>query len=466
MQRVRGVRVSADVHEARLQLEPEPVSAREARRFLRALLVESGHEEWLEQAELAVSEIVTNAVLHAHTPLEVTARIGEDQLRVEVRDLSPLLPLQRSSGTEATTGRGLDLVAAVSSAYGVEPTAPTGKMVWFVLHASPPQDFSADEVLARWDVDPDDPAETVVHDDQRRVVLKAMPIALWFAVRAHHNAILREYALYAAEHPAGDEGPALVALADQARTWLWNAVLTAVDQAVGADPDTDDVRHRTGSDDDSAPPPEAPAALDVALDVPADGNGAFLALQDVLDEAERLAVADRLLVRPGLPEIIAVRDWACEQVVAQLAGVASSPWPGTDQEHFTTAFHDRAAAEAPEWESSRVAESDRGVVAADDANRIVAVSRPLAAALGWDVDDLVGRRVTALVPPAMREAHVAGFSRHLSTGASRILGVALQLPVLRADGTELLCDFLIEQASTSGRPVYLAWVTPIRTPGA
>jgi PAS domain S-box-containing protein len=124
--------------------------------------------------------------------------------------------------------------------------------------------------------------------------------------------------------------------------------------------------------------------------------------------------------------------------------------------------HDRAGdGPAQAWDASAVRDADRGVVAADDANRIIAVSRPLAAELGWEVDDLVGRRVVALIPPPLREAHVAGFSRHLHTGEAHVLGVPLRLPVLRADGSEVECDFLIEQADADGgRPVYLAWITP------
>jgi hypothetical protein len=79
-----------------------------------------------------------------------------------------------------------------------------------------------------------------------------------------------------------------------------------------------------------------------------------------------------------------------------------------------------------------------------------------------DVDDLVGRRVVALIPPELREAHVAGFTRHLTTGEAHVLGVPLRLPVLRADGTRLDCDFLIEQTpATTGRAVYIAWIQPI-----
>ncbi len=60
--------------------------------------------------------------------------------------------------------------------------------------------------------------------------------------------------------------------------------------------------------------------------------------------------------------------------------------------------------------------SGRGVVAADDANRIIAIRDPLAELPGWRPGDLVGRRVVTLIPPALREAHVAGFTRHLTTG--------------------------------------------------
>jgi PAS domain S-box-containing protein len=100
-------------------------------------------------------------------------------------------------------------------------------------------------------------------------------------------------------------------------------------------------------------------------------------------------------------------------------------------------------------------------VAADQANRILAVSRPLADLLGWEADDLVGRRVVTIIPPHLREAHVAGFTRHLTTGEAHVLGVPLRLPVLTADGTELACDYLVEQVDAPGRTVYLAWITPI-----
>jgi PAS domain S-box-containing protein len=447
--------VSAVLHEASVSLEPVPVSAPRAREFLAAVLAEAGRSVWVEAAQLALSEIVTNAVLHAHTNLDITVRVGREELRVDVRDYNPHLPTQRTYEAGATTGRGMELVAAVSAECGVSPVAPIGKVVWFVIRDTQDEP-TAEDLLAHWDFedDLDEAAASLVPQDSR-VALPTFPPTLWLAAAEHHDAVLREYVLYAAEHDTADADD--VPLADQARAWLSLAVEATVEQARAAGLAT-----RRLPAGHPSPLPDAPASLDVTLSVPADAQRSFLALQDLLDAAERVAVEGRLLIRPALPEIVAVRDWVCDQVVAQLGGVSPSAWPGADQERFTVQVRDRRGDGLDSgWDASLVHDSDRGVVAADDANRIVAVSRPLAAELGWEVADLVGRRVVALIPPGLREAHVAGFSRHLHTGESHVLGVPVRLPVLRADGTEVLCDFLIEQADTTGgRPVYVAWITP------
>ncbi len=436
--------------EETVTLEPRAISARQARAFLTRVLTAADRERWLESAQLAVSEIVTNGVLHAHTTLELTARVSSDELRVEVVDSNAQLPMQRSA-EGATTGRGMQLVAAVVSECGVQSVAPAGKVVWFVIRDAVEQ-TSIDDLLAAWDVDelPEAaPAATL----EARLRLPGFPPTLWLAAREHHIALLREYVLYTAEH--ADSEPVDFAAADEARMWVTNAALRAIDDARKAG-----LAQRPLPSGHPSPLPEVPRLLDLEVTVPRDGQAALLALQDALDGAERLAMADRLLIRPGLPEIVAVRDWVCDTLIAQLAGVDPSPWPGTDQEHFTVTVNDTVAA-APAWDVSLVRDADRGVVAADEANRIVAVSRPLADTLGWDVDDLVGRRVVALIPPALREAHVAGFSRHLTTGKANLLGVPLQLPVLHHDGHEIACDFVIEHAPDTGaRAVYLAWITP------
>lgn len=433
--------------ERSLSLPAHPASARAARRFVRSFLDELGWEARIEAAELAVSEIVTNAVLHAHTDLTLTASAQAGRLRVEVRDRNPSLPSLRSYDEQATTGRGMALVAAVSTDHGVQSLGSAGKVVWFALGDGSDQGTTEEDLLASWE-----DLEGAAPLYATAAVLQGVPATLWAAARQHHDALIRELTLLRASRAISGED---IVVADAARRSISDAVERAVGlaQQVG-------VPGTQLPDGHPSPLPVSPHTVDAHVPALLDAR-AYAVLQDVLDGAESLAARDELLVRPGLPEIIAVRDWACEQVIAQLAGTAPSPWPGTDAERFTVLQHVDAV-RALDWEPSGVSGSDRAAVAADDANRIVAVSRPLCEALGYTEEELLGRRVVVLVPHRFREAHVAGFTRHLTTGESHVLGVDLELPVLRADGTELTCRFLIEASGTpSGRTVYTAWITPL-----
>lgn len=201
-----------------------------------------------------------------------------------------------------------------------------------------------------------------------------------------------------------------------------------------------------------------PDPLTIELLVPSDDVPAFAVLQDVLDLAERLARSGQLLARPGLPEIVAVRDWACEQVLAQHNGAPVAGWPGTDQERFEAAGSDGPCLGTVRREDvASLVVTDRAVVVADDSNRIVAISDAMADLVGWAPTDLAGRRIVTLIPHALREAHVAGFSRHLTTGKAHLLGLTLTLPVLHADGRHLSCSVRIDETATvPGHRMYLA----------
>ena len=434
-------------------LDPTTISAREARRFVRDLLVEADRPAWVDGAELAVSEAVTNVVLHAHTRFEISVVLHEDHVRIEVRDNNPVLPAQRGYSNEATTGRGMDLIAALAREHGVTSYGAEGKAVWFCI--GDPVELGEDEVLAGWSDELDEPAPAPAQ--QGNVVLRNLPPTLWLAAREHHDAILRELTLYRAEHPVDAAEAADLAVADSAR-WLVEQQLDVEILAARA-------AGRAARPLPEAHPgalPEVPLQLDLALAVSSEQVHAFGQLQDALDEAERLAAAGLLLVRPGLPEIVAVRDWACEQVIAQVAGSPSSPWAGADDERFT-GLVDAVGPLEPTWDASLLEDPTRSVVAADDANRIIGISPALSAQLGWRPEDLVGRRIVAIVPPQFREAHVSGFSRHLSTGVAHAIGVPLDLPVLRADGTEVVCGFLIQHLRTpEGRSVYIADIRPLQ----
>ena len=435
------------------RLPPEPGSAREARVLLRDVLARTERLDCLDVAELACTELVTNALLHAHTDMEVTVEVGE-AVKVMVRDFNPTPPLQRHYDVQATTGRGLTLVAAVSDDYGISDVGPDGKTMWFTVGGPVSRKSDAD-VLAAWDLAAWDvqgwPAAAAA-PDVHTVTLLQVPPTLWLASRQHHDALLRELAFYRTRHDVEVD----MAAADRARATISTAVFAVLEQA-----------QRSGAVRSTLPPghpstlPHVPEPFDLDIDVTATTGADAAALQDALDAAEALASSGRLLARPGLPEIIAVRDWACEQIVAQLAGVRPAPWTGADHERFLEEV-DVEAADRFEAFTATVRDSDRRVVAADDANRIIAISRPLAHALGWGVDQLVGRRVVVLIPSRLREAHVAGFTRHLTTGQAHALGVPLTLPVLHANGAEVMCRFLIERTHpAAGRSLYIAWIDPV-----
>ncbi|WP_107407960.1 ATP-binding protein [Streptomyces sp. CC53] len=103
------------------------------RRALRELVRRRIPVDTADVAELLVSELVTNALLHTGHGAVVTATLGPRALRVEVRDFVPELPDPYVPvPDDGTHGRGLLLVQALADAWGVH-TQGVGKVVWFEL---------------------------------------------------------------------------------------------------------------------------------------------------------------------------------------------------------------------------------------------------------------------------------------------------------------------------------------------
>ena len=118
--------------EASLALRPVPASAGAARQFVDETLGGWGCHAFIDATRLLVSELVTNAVLHARTELTLVLRMTSRGVRVEVRDSNPASPVVRHYEEEAMTGRGLALVEQLAERWGVEPNG-SGKAVWFEL---------------------------------------------------------------------------------------------------------------------------------------------------------------------------------------------------------------------------------------------------------------------------------------------------------------------------------------------
>jgi anti-sigma regulatory factor (Ser/Thr protein kinase) len=111
----------------------DPDSPGAARRFVTAYLRGRGWDEGLiDAAALAVTELATNAIVHAHSPFTVTLTADGNGVRVEVRDADPIPPLDQRRDRLAEGGRGLCLVRGVARRWGSAPEA-TGKVVWVEL---------------------------------------------------------------------------------------------------------------------------------------------------------------------------------------------------------------------------------------------------------------------------------------------------------------------------------------------
>lgn len=117
-----------------IDLPATVTSAGAARTFVTDCVGRLGADEHTDVATLLVSELVTNAVLHANTDITVRVLPVAAGVRVEVHDVSSRVPVTRQFGLEAATGRGLLLVEALANDWGVDPTA-TGKTVWFEVTA-------------------------------------------------------------------------------------------------------------------------------------------------------------------------------------------------------------------------------------------------------------------------------------------------------------------------------------------
>ena len=150
---------------AEVTLAGIPASVPSARRFVRVTLRSWGLEDLADTALLVVSELASNAVLHARSDFTVVLSLRADgTLRLEVLDRSSRRPAQRRHSSGAATGRGLSIVESVALEWGVDKR-PDGKAVWVQLEArassalqDPAQDPPPSAKGPRSQVDPTGPA--------------------------------------------------------------------------------------------------------------------------------------------------------------------------------------------------------------------------------------------------------------------------------------------------------------------
>jgi two-component sensor histidine kinase len=111
-------------------------SASAARRFVVDALMSTAtttEDDLVDDVGVIVSELATNCIRHARTGFVVTVDDSRTSLRVEVTDTGDGVPALRSPTPREPTGRGLQLVQALSDDWGLAPAPRGGKTVWFTV---------------------------------------------------------------------------------------------------------------------------------------------------------------------------------------------------------------------------------------------------------------------------------------------------------------------------------------------
>ena len=123
--------------EASQRFEQDAQSPRAARRFVTQALTGWDDGDLTDTVTLLVSELVTNAVVHAGSGVEVAVQLTATAARIEVTDASGEAVAPRDARNDEDSGRGLALVGNLARRWGVRPAPGGGKTVWFEVDRAP-----------------------------------------------------------------------------------------------------------------------------------------------------------------------------------------------------------------------------------------------------------------------------------------------------------------------------------------
>jgi GAF domain-containing protein/anti-sigma regulatory factor (Ser/Thr protein kinase) len=298
---------------ATLHLEPVVESTPTARHWVAAHLRDLPSDV-SGCAALLTSELVTNAVLHAGTPMCVTLHILRDRIRVDVADGNPSFPAIKEYGRDAATGRGLTLFNTLASDWGVQ-SVDGGKIVWFEVPVDfpvAPSDVSDGTFrfdlmgLTRPDLHGEQPAAPIVP-----VQLIGIPVQLLQKASEEYEALFRELRLM---KERADSTPGTPGLPERLSV-LVSEIGTRFNRL---GPGMDDLWQ--GAVDDKV------GLFDWTLELPQSAVVACEFYDAMLDEADEFGHSARLLTLPTSPTSVAVRRWFLSELIGQLHGKAPVAW--------------------------------------------------------------------------------------------------------------------------------------------
>jgi GAF domain-containing protein/anti-sigma regulatory factor (Ser/Thr protein kinase) len=308
VQDARGAAGATTPDERAIPLASDVDAAARARRFVVDALTDWDLAELADDAVLAASELVTNAVLHGGPPVELRLLPVPGGVRVEARDGSRVSPVRPLATMDTMTGRGIALVEAVSARWGIDQL-PDGKAVWcevLPIDAAAVADVEVDidTLLASWDDHEDaEPTYTVELGD--------VPTDLLISAKAHVDNLVREFTLASAGEASGHSATVpedLARLIDTVVHRFAEARHAVKRQAIAA-----------------ANRGERRTNLTVTLSLSAVEPGEdYLAALDIADNYARDA---RLLTLETPPQHRVFRQWYVTSLVEQVRRAASGETP-------------------------------------------------------------------------------------------------------------------------------------------
>lgn len=301
---------------AELTLGREADAVPKARRFVDSSL--SGEPAGVVHAvELVVTELVTNALLHGEPPVSVRLIHLGPSIRVEVEDAGAHLPVVGVRDLESMTGRGLAVVAGMSSGWGVDPGRRAGKVVWAELPVDGTVAGAANLDGTTAVSPPEIAPEAIAASRLGRytepaymVRLDGVPTVLLLSAKAHIDGVVRELTLLrGGERSRGaDLPPALESLLSSVTGELGEARTEIKRQALAASSRGDPI-------------------TDLELRLPLSFADAAERYLDALDLADRYARAARLLTLASPISHRTFRRWYVGSLVDQLRTIAAGGTP-------------------------------------------------------------------------------------------------------------------------------------------
>ena len=291
-------------------LPPQLESVTEARRRVADLLSRWHRPELTDSATLLVTELASNAVLHARTEFRVVTTLNHC-VRLEVHDRSPNRPVVRHGDGLAGTGRGLQLVERLSDAWGVELNH--GKVVWCrICRADTGDETAPMEVdLEAWlDMDADvAPLQGEGAEPRVDVVLRGLPVDVYLRSAQHSAELGRELQLLSSVPDRG------ASLPHQLRRLIYELATRYGPMNPGAERR---IRQAVTRGED---------VVDVRYRVPPRTRDDLAELDRVLREVDGHCRAGRwLLTMATPPEAQLFREWVFGEICRQIEGEPPRRW--------------------------------------------------------------------------------------------------------------------------------------------